>query len=72
MNICSRSAICYAIKVLWRKDKIGFVTPERKWVLENKNKLKDYMEKKNIKKYSGYKIWRMFLADKFINQCYEA
>ncbi len=53
-------------KILWRKDKIGFATPESKWLMNGNNKFKKFMYKNQIKKYTGYITWRAFLVNKFI------
>lgn len=53
-------------KILWRKDKIGFATPESKWLMSGNNKFKKFMKKKQIKKYTGFITWRAFLVNKFM------
>ena len=48
-------------KIVWRRDKIGFETPEKKWLLQTE-KFVSFLERYNLKqKYNGdHFYWRLF------------
>ena len=46
-------------KITWRKDKIGFMTPEHTWLQDNKDEIKKYFTK-DLNEYLD--------VDKFINE----
>lgn len=47
-------------KILWRKDKIGFSTPEKRWLLDGDNPFTSFMKRYQIP-YDGNTFWwRLF------------
>ncbi|MBN1899030.1 MAG: asparagine synthase, partial [Spirochaetes bacterium] len=51
--------------ILWRKDKKGFITPEKKWLFGPGSPVLDMVKTRKIKQYSGYWIWRLFMVNTF-------
>jgi asparagine synthase (glutamine-hydrolysing) len=49
-------------EILWRKDKLGFTTPEKRWLLEGDNPFKSFIKQYNIP-YDGDPFWwRLFIT----------
>jgi len=49
-------------EILWRKDKLGFTTPEKRWLLEGDNPFKTFIKQYNIP-YDGDPFWwRLFIT----------
>jgi asparagine synthase (glutamine-hydrolysing) len=49
-------------KILWRKDKIGFSTPEKRWLLDGDNPFTSFMKRYQIP-YDGNTFWwRLFIT----------
>ncbi len=53
-------------KILWRRDKIGFSTPEETWIKHKDSPIPSLMNRYGIKDYS-HLVWRLYLAEKLIN-----
>ncbi len=53
-------------KILWRKDKLGFPTPEKKWLRHDLSPAPKLMDRLGIRKYSPF-VWRLLLAERLIN-----
>ncbi len=43
-------------KIVWRKDKIGFQTPEKKWLIDFRP-FREFLDRCGIKKYNGRSFW---------------
>jgi asparagine synthase (glutamine-hydrolysing) len=54
--------------ILWRKDKIGFTTPEKKWLLAGDNPFKSFIEKHGINYDGDYFWWRLFVTSYWMQQ----
>jgi asparagine synthase (glutamine-hydrolysing) len=50
--------------ILWRKDKIGFATPEAEWLNSNESLIRLFISKFNIKKYTDKFLWRLLLTSR--------
>jgi asparagine synthetase B (glutamine-hydrolysing) len=49
-------------KILWRKSKLGFSTPERKWLSEGNNPFKSFMNHYEMTYDGDFFWWRLFLT----------
>lgn len=54
--------------VLWRKDKLGFTTPERKWLLDGENPFTSFVREHSIPYDGDYYWWRLFIADYWLKK----
>jgi asparagine synthase (glutamine-hydrolysing) len=54
--------------ILWRKDKLGFSTPEKKWLLNGENPFKSFVDRYHIPYDGDYFWWRLFLTFYWMKQ----
>lgn len=54
--------------ILWRKDKLGFSTPEKKWLLNGENPFKSFVDRYHIPYDGDYFWWRLFLTSYWMKQ----
>lgn len=54
-------------KILWRKDKLGFPTPEKQWLTHSLSPVPQFMKRQGLRRYDAF-AWRLFLADRLINR----
>jgi asparagine synthase (glutamine-hydrolysing) len=55
--------------ILWRKDKIGFVTPNSAWMYHENSPMPQFMRSHGAKEYTPF-MWKLFLAEKLIDSHY--
>jgi asparagine synthase (glutamine-hydrolysing) len=49
-------------EILWRKDKLGFSTPEKRWLSEGEQPFQAFVKKYQIPYDGNYFWWRLFLT----------
>ena len=49
-------------KILWRKDKLGFSTPEKRWLSEGDNPFKSFVKQYDIPYDGDVFWWRLFIT----------
>jgi asparagine synthetase B (glutamine-hydrolysing) len=54
-------------KILWRKDKLGFPTPEKQWLTHSLSPVPQFIKRQGLRRYDAF-AWRLFLADRLMNR----
>ena len=54
-------------RILWRKDKLGTPTPIKTWLTHELSPVPRLMKRYGMRTYNHF-VWRLFLADRLINQ----
>ena len=55
-------------KILWRKDKIGFSTPEQRWLGHKHSPVPSLISRYGLKEYDKHFIWKFYAAERLISQ----
>ena len=55
-------------KILWRKDKIGFSTPEQRWLGHKHSPVPSLISRYGLKDYDKHFIWKFYAAERLISQ----
>lgn len=54
--------------IQWRKDKLGFTTPEKKWLSKDENPFKSFIDKYHLPYDGDLFWWRLFLTSHWMKQ----